>query len=122
MKQIILTLFVLTVFVNTNAQTTATIPYDTLVQRVLKLEQSNASIKTGMEKAHSEFRTGTALIFVGVALSGLSVVMASGKDELGTGQGVAIAGLAFATVGTILHFDAHKHLGRAGGWTKKKKA
>lgn len=120
MKTLTLILFVLTLFVNANAQSSQPLPYDSLVQRVLRLEARQDLVQTNLNRGHRQFRTGTAMMVVGVLLTGLSYAV-SEKGSVGSNQALAIAGGTLIGLGGIIQIDSHRFTGKAGGFTRKKR-
>lgn len=119
MKTIFWTLLALTFFVKAQGQQLPQ-SYDSLVQRILKLETSTAQLQVGLQKSHREFRTGTALMIVGTLITGLSFALTE-KQTNNINTGLAAVGGTLMVVGGIIQIDSHKHIGRAGNFKKKEK-
>lgn len=97
MKLLLTLLFTLTMF-SANAQwadTTANARID--------------HINLQLDKAHKQFRNGTAMVIIGLAISGVSTL----ADSDGGARGfLAGFGSLLLVTGTVIHIDSHKYIGR----------
>lgn len=87
--------------------------YDSLVQRILKLETDNKQIHDNLVRSHGEFRTGTAVFLVGVVVTTASFALAD-SQTVGLNGTMGMIGTVMMGLGGILQLDSHKYIGRAG--------
>jgi hypothetical protein len=76
---------------------------------IRKMQESIDRINLNLDKAHKQYRTGTVLIVVGLALNGAAVL--AGNDNDGRGFIAGLGGIAILG-GGLVHIDSHKYIGR----------
>lgn len=76
---------------------------------IRQMQERIDNITLNLDKAHKTYRTGTVLIVAGLALNGVAAI--TGGNKSGTGFLMGIGGL-MAVVGSAIHIDSHKYIGR----------
>lgn len=84
--------------------------YDSLKQRLLKLEAAQEGIKLNLTKHQNEFSVGTSLIISGIALGVADFLLRSKPSD----YTFTIASSIIVTAGVVIQIDSHKFIGRAG--------
>lgn len=87
--------------------------YDSLVQRILKLETDQKQMSESLTKSHREFRTGTGLIIAGIIVTAASLTL-SESQTTGLNTTMGMIGSVMMIAGGIIQIDSHKYIGQAG--------
>jgi hypothetical protein len=116
MKNILVLAFILTFPIVSSAQN-----YDSLVQKIVSLEQRVNTIDLNMRSAHDQFRTGTYFIVAGALATVVAPLIIEGshtEDSIKSSPMLYVVGGIALTTGVVLQIDAHKFIGRG---SKKKR-
>lgn len=105
-----------TAFVITATSTFAQSDYDSLKQKIIRMDLAIENIHFNMQESHKEFKTGTMAMIAGILLTSVgSHLYSTGSLETPT---VTYAGIALTGVGGLLHINSHRFIGR-GVWREK---
>lgn len=97
--------------------------YDSLKQKILKMDAAINTIHLNLTKSHKQFKTGTLIMIAGAAMSlvGVQIISKEAGDSNNNYDKphLLYGGLALTTVGTIIQIDSHKWIGRGGRRERK---
>lgn len=106
--------------------------YDSLKQKILKIDVAVNNMHNNMLKAHDQFRTGTILVATGIMISviGTVIITSNAKESdtydhgqpVVTGPVMLYLGSGLVAVGGIMQIDSHKWFGYGGRKSKQKKS
>jgi UDP-N-acetylmuramyl pentapeptide phosphotransferase/UDP-N-acetylglucosamine-1-phosphate transferase len=106
MKRFILTFFFIFMCSGVFSQT----GYDSLKQKILKMDIAINNIHKNMVSSHNEFRAGTIFIVAGILISSFVFVQ---KDTSSYSTYLYI-GAGLTAIGGVLQIDSHKYFWRGG--------
>jgi hypothetical protein len=90
--------------------------YDSLKQKILRMDIAIENIHYNMRESHKEFKTGTIAIVSGILITAVGAhLVSSNKAEE---PHVMYIGLGLTGIGSILQISSHSWIGR-GAWKKK---
>ena len=83
--------------------------------RLKQLEYKTNNIQSCLKYCHSQFKTGTTFIVIGLCAEVLGTAMLLTKSEFHTlGQGLTFCGGVVVFTGWIFQIDSHRYIGSAG--------
>ncbi|MES1219458.1 MAG: hypothetical protein ABUT20_28405 [Bacteroidota bacterium] len=106
MKKIIITILLLTPFVCIGQN------YDSLKQKILKMDIAINTIHQNMVKSDSEYKTGTIFVLSGAAMAICSNFLLTEKKHADVKSKGIILGLSLIGIGTVIHIHSHRFLGK----------
>ena len=106
--------FLLLVVLGISMSAMAQISNDSLLARIKNDERIIADISNNLALCHREFRTGTIVLFAGLAGTlGTTILIKS--DSHATARNIGYIGSSFLIFsGSIIMIDSHKFIGDAG--------
>lgn len=81
-------------------------------------DSTTHQIQLNLDKCHQEYKTGTIMTLVG--LLAVAAGIQAESSDMG-GKEFIYAGAAFMTIGTVIHIDSHKWIGRCGKLPAKRR-
>lgn len=94
-------------------QSYAQADYDSLKQKVLRMDLAVNNIHYNMKKHHDQFRSGATITAGGTALALVGIILIADRKDANTiGPTLSIAGGIGLTLGSIIMVDSHKWIGR----------
>lgn len=82
--------------------------YDSLKQRILKLEVEQNELKLNLEKYRDHYYLGTSLMIAGAAISAVAALIQKDNPDQRNKYTFSIIGASTFVAGTVIQIDSHK--------------
>ncbi len=107
MKKLILIIFLSPLFAHSQIDSTEI--------KIAQLKSGIIYMRDNLKKCHSEFSTGMSISFAGMFVGIASVAITTDKEK-DLRDILLIAGGGLTIIGSVIMWDSHKYIGRAGNF------